>query len=265
MPLARSDRRSTWASVSCSSRWTLWRSIRYGVSQWPSTMMARRWTAGTSGAEVLIDRVDLSHELLDALERPLRFRQQLAPEAAREHCRDRQRRAVRGEDVVGSVAGGHRRLGGGADLVERGAEDLGRGFRELGVVLRRRSLQQLADAEKLRSVLDLLRAGRRRQGDLQPAPPQLLEELAHAREGPDARHVHFLVKLGAVPLQRLAEALHFPRVAEVGDEEVAALADLRADDVALHALAEVREGLDPAVGVQIVGINERTVDVEDDS
>src|SRR5436190_8670510 len=162
MPLARSDRRSTWASVSCSSRWTLWRSIRYGVSQWPSTMMARRCTAGTSGAEVLIDRVDLSHELLDALERPLRFRQQLAPEAAREHRRDRQRRAVRGEDVVGSVADGHRRLDGGADLVERGAEDLGRGLRELGVVLRRRSCEQLADAEKLRSVLDLL--GVRRRG-----------------------------------------------------------------------------------------------------
>src|SRR5438067_13893849 len=162
MPLARSECRSTCASVSCSSRWTLWRSIRYGVSQWPSTMMARRCTAGTSDAEVLIDRVDLSYQGLDAVERPLRFRQQLAPEAARQHRRDRQRRAVRGEDVVGSVADGHRRLDGGADLVERGAGDLGRGLRELGVVLRRRSLRQLADAEKLRSVLDLLGVRRRR-------------------------------------------------------------------------------------------------------
>src|SRR5436305_5718498 len=239
MPPARSDCRSSCASVSCSSRWTLWRSIRYGVSQWPSTMMARRWTAGTSGAEVLIDRIDLSHELLDALERPLRFRQQLAPEAAREHRRDRQRRAVRGEDVVGSVAGGHRRLGGGADLVERGAEDLGRGLRELRVVLRRRSLQQLADAEKLRSVLDLLRVRRRRQGQPDPAPPQLLEELAHAREGPHARHVLFLVKVGAVALQRLTEALHLPRVAEIGDEEVAPFPDLSAHDVPRDALADV--------------------------
>src|SRR5207253_11075010 len=61
------------------------------------------------------------------------------------------------------------------------------------------------------------------------------------------------------------EALHLPRVAEVGDEEVAPLADLRAHDVPRDALAEVREGLDPAVGVEVVGVNEGAVDVEDHS
>src|ERR1051325_5213162 len=125
-------------------------------------MMARRWTSGT---EIVIDCVDLSPKSFDAVEDPLRFRQRLAAEAAAQHRRDRQRRAVRGEDVVGSVADGPRRLDGGAALVERGAEDLGRRLGELRVVLRRRSLQELADAEKLRSVLDLAGGRGRGQGE----------------------------------------------------------------------------------------------------
>jgi hypothetical protein len=93
---------------------------------------------------------------------------------------------------------------------------------------------------------------------------QLLEEVAHARKGPHARQVLCLVKLRAIFLQRLAEALHLARVAEVRDEEVAPLAELPAHDVPVDALAEVREGLDPAVGVEVVGVDEGTVDVEED-
>jgi hypothetical protein len=47
------------------------------------------------------------------------------------------------------------------------------------------SISPVADAEKLRSVLD------RRQRQLQAAPAQLFEELAHARERPQARQVRF--------------------------------------------------------------------------
>lgn len=37
-----------------------------------------------------------------------------------------------------------------------------------------------------------------------------------------------------------------------------------ADDVPLEALAELREGFDPAAGVEVVGVDEGAVDVEED-
>src|SRR5205809_7709986 len=101
MPPSRSERRSACASVSCSSRWTLCRSMRYGVSQCPSTMMALRCS---SLAEVLINPIDLSHQLLDVIEEEFCLAQRLIPEPAGAHRGDGKRHAMRGEHVVRRIA-----------------------------------------------------------------------------------------------------------------------------------------------------------------
>src|ERR1041385_7267439 len=60
-----------------------------------------------------------------------------------------------------------------------------------------------------------------------------------------------------------AEGAHLPRVEHVRHEQVAALADLVAHFVPAEAHAELRERLDPAPRVEVVGVDERAVDVED--
>ena len=63
----------------------------------------------------------------------------------------------------------------------------------------------------------------------------------------------------ASPNVRISRALE-----RVRHRQIAALPDLLADDVPLDAFAEMRERLDPAVGVFVVGVDERAVDVEED-
>src|SRR5256885_166499 len=134
MPLSRKVFRSTCASGSCSSRWTLRRSMRYGVSQWPSTMMARLWT---SFAEVVVNALDLSHQLFDVVEEEFRLAEELVLEAARASHRDGDRNAMRGEDVVRRVAHRQRARRVAADALQRGAKDLRRRLGDLRVALRR--------------------------------------------------------------------------------------------------------------------------------
>src|SRR5690242_15184642 len=91
MPLSCSERRSACASVSCSSRCTLCRKRRYGVSQWPSTMIARRCR---SLAEIVIDAIELPRHLIEVIEDELRLRQQLLGESPAPQRHHRQRDAM---------------------------------------------------------------------------------------------------------------------------------------------------------------------------
>src|SRR3954470_24293167 len=78
------------------------------------------------------------------------------------------------------------------------------------------------------------------------------------------RHVLVLVELRAVLLQLFAERPHLFRVEQIGNQEIAALADLMSDDIALELLAEMRERFDPAADVEVVGVDEGAVDVEEE-
>src|SRR6476619_841619 len=114
-------------------------------------MMARVWTAGAATnagsfvVEVPIDAIDLSHQLPDIVEEKLRLRQQLTFETARQDRRDRQRGAMRSEDVVGRVADGERVVCLGAELFERRLKNLRRRLGKIGIMLRRRAFHKVAD------------------------------------------------------------------------------------------------------------------------
>src|SRR4051812_44429389 len=127
MPLSSSVRRSHCASGSCSSTWTLWRSTRYGVSQWPSTMIERRGTL----FKPCLYLIEVAGDLAGIVQDEFGLGQQLALEAAGENGDDRHRHAVRGECVVRGVADRERELRIASGARERGLEDLRRRLREL--------------------------------------------------------------------------------------------------------------------------------------
>src|ERR1700680_1921489 len=153
MPLSRSDRRSTCASGSCSSRCTLCRRRRNGGSQCPSTMMERRWT---SLMEVGIDDIELPYQLRDIGKEKFCLRQLVALEAAGQDCGDGKCRSVGSQDVVRRVAHGDRDVSIGPDPPECHAENLRRRFGELGVAFGGGSVNEFSHAEELRIVIDLV-------------------------------------------------------------------------------------------------------------
>src|SRR4051794_10846254 len=186
--------------------------------------MERAWTdaapvvAGSFVVEVLIESIDLSHQLLDIVEEKLRLRQQLACETARQHRRDRQRGAMRSENVVGRVADGERVAYLGAELFERRLKNLRRRLGKIGIVLRRRAFHKVADAEKRRIVLHLILVRRRSQRELDSAAVQRLEHLAYARKRLYVLQILVFVKLSPILLQLLSERTHLARVEQIGDE-----------------------------------------------
>src|SRR6187549_1711793 len=115
-------------------------------------MMERRCT---SVIKIVIESLQLIDDVRDVVEEKFRFRQELALEAAAEDGHDRQRDAMGGQDVVRRVSNGKRSSLVRSGALERRTKDLRRRFRVLRVFLRRRSLDQFFDAEKLRIVLDL--------------------------------------------------------------------------------------------------------------
>src|SRR5437764_311415 len=131
MPLSSRLRRSHCASGSCSSTWMLWRRTRYGVSQWPSTMIDRRWTSFKPCLYV----VEFAGDLAGVVQHEFRLGEEIALEAAGEDGDDRHRDTVGGEDVVRSVADGEGELRIASGALERGFEDLRRRLRELRVAL----------------------------------------------------------------------------------------------------------------------------------
>src|SRR5207302_9165257 len=89
------------------------------------------------------------------------------------------------------------------------------------------------------------------------------EQLAHARKRLYILQVLVLVKFAPIFLQLLAERAHLARVEQIGNEQIAPFPDLMPDDVPLEVLPEMFERLDPTSGVDVVGIDERSVNVED--
>src|SRR5205085_1634992 len=101
-------------------------------------MMARRWT---SFAEVVVNALDLSHQLFDVVEEEFSLAEQLVLEAAGAYHRDGERNTMRGQDVVRRVADGEGTRGIAANALERGAKDLRRRLGDVRVALRRRRFE----------------------------------------------------------------------------------------------------------------------------
>src|SRR5437763_111183 len=97
-------------------------------------MMARRWT---SVIKIVIELLQLRDDARDVVEEEFGFCQQFALETAAEDGHDRQRDAMRGQDVVRRVTNCKRSPLADAGLLERRAENFGRRLRVLRVFLRR--------------------------------------------------------------------------------------------------------------------------------
>src|SRR5207248_11352640 len=111
--------------------------------------------------------------------------------------------------------------------------------------------------------LQLFAFRRRSEGDAHLAADQFLEQLACLRKSADALQVPALVEIGSVLLDGLAAPREIVLREEDRHQLVAALADLRPHFLERHPPAEVREGFLPGASVQIDGIDQRSVYVED--
>jgi hypothetical protein len=92
--------------------------------------MARSCTAAASrvvasGAEVVIDCVDLPYELFDVVEEEFCFGEELTLKAAAQYSHNRQRATMRCQNVIRRVAGDEGVLRIGSNALHRRFENLG--------------------------------------------------------------------------------------------------------------------------------------------
>ena len=184
-------------------------------------------------------------------------------EAAAEQADRRQPRLARRLGIVRRVSHDDRLLGRHAvQLRQRRLEDVGVRLRPLGVVGRRGLLDQVVDAGDLLVSVEFLPLGRRGEHDLLAIPLDPLEEFAGHRERVDPGEVLALEELGALLLDPLTIAFHLLLGQEDGHELVAPLADLVPDLLERDLMTVFREDLLPGPGMEVVGIDERPVHVE---
>jgi hypothetical protein len=86
----------------------------------------------------------------------------------------------------------------------------------------------------------------------------------HAREREHAREVLAPKEIVSVRLQRRAEVLDLVGGQEAGQELVGALADLRAQGLERNMFAKGLEAATPGLRVQVDGVDQGPIDVEDD-
>ena len=138
-------------------------------------------------------------------------------------------------------------------------------LRLFGVVLRGLFFDEVFYTCEFFVSLQLVGFGRRGECDALAVSLDSLEQFAHAWEGAHARHVLALVEFAAVLLKLFAELFEFFFREEDGHQLVAALAYLVAHALIRNLLSEMRERLLPGARVQVNGVNERPVNVENHS
>ena len=124
-------------------------------------------------------------------------------------------------------------------------------------------VHQFGDVEQGLVVLDLFRVAGRRQGDLDAGGVQPLEEFTHLREGLYLVEVLVGEKRGAALGDLLLDLGALGLVEEGGQERVRALADLGANLAVGDVLAVLGEDALPSLRVQVHGVDQGTVHVED--
>nr|WP_245639341.1 hypothetical protein [Rubellimicrobium mesophilum] len=111
---------------------------------------------------------------------------------------------------------------------------------------------------------DLLGLAGGGEGSPEAVDAEALEEVADPGKGLDAGHVVAGEELGAGLLHLFLAFGEELRRDEAGEELVAALADVAADLVVGGGKAEPLEDVEPSLGVEVDGVHERAVHVEDD-
>ncbi len=168
--------------------------------------------------------------------------------------------------VVGRVA--HHDHVAGRDVAEPGQggpEDVRLRLGLLGVVGRGLGVGEPLDVGDPLVGLELVGLGRGRQHDARAIGPDALEQRAHVGERPDPAEVALLQDLAPALVERLALLVQLLPAQEHRHELVAALADLPADRVERHVAPDLPERVDPGLGVEVDGVDQRSVHVEDDS
>ncbi|KDN20125.1 hypothetical protein DV20_21800 [Amycolatopsis rifamycinica] len=184
-------------------------------------------------------------------------------DAAGEH-RDRADAGLGGGvDVPDRVADEDRVLRCRAGLVERGEHRLRVGLGRLDVFAGDDAGDDVIDVEDLPQHLELVRCRRGGQHHPQPAPGQLADEVGGLVERPE--QFGRLQVEAAVQLLRLVADAAGVFVAQQGAQQLAGpLADRAVHVPRVHGPVQRVERPAPGVDVEVVGIDERAVDVEQD-
>ena len=102
-----------------------------------------------------------------------------------------------------------------------------------------------------------------RQENLFTIAANLLEQLAHAWERLDAWEVFFLKKVGSVLIEFFAELVHLLGGEKLGQVIIGSFADLFSEFLVGECLAEMAESAVPGINVELVGIDQRSVQIKD--
>src|SRR3954447_19384763 len=97
-----------------------------------------------------------------------------------------------------------------------------------------------------------------------PVGSDALEQLPHARKRPRLGQIDALEQVHPETLEIAPLLLKQIGRQEGWHELIAAFAHLAADVLRIDLHAEAPEGFDPGGGMQIVGVDQRTVDIEND-
>jgi hypothetical protein len=91
-----------------------------------------------------------------------------------------------------------------------------------------------------------------------------LKNLAHFREWLNAREIFFFKKLGAILVELFPEALDFLSAEEFRQILIGTFAYLGAQFFARKSFFEMSKGTVPGFDMQLIGINERAVQVKNE-
>ena len=143
-------------------------------------------------------------------------------------------------------------------------DDVGIRLRPFGLAGRRRGGDQIRDAGDLQQLGELI--GLRRAGDHNGIAVfgETQHQVADARKRRKVRQVAIVKNLAATLADTRALAAVMGYAGNMRHQLVAAHADGAAYPLGGHVEAGFVEGVDPGVGVGVVAVDERAVDVEDD-
>ena len=178
-------------------------------------------------------------------------------DAARENAHARHAGAFRGLDVPHGVTDEDRTRRSETGLVESCLHEVGIGLRRVDVVLARDLVDRVVGVDRLTQVLDLLGRCAGRQDDSQPRLLRRTKEVGSAWKRNE------LAQVGAVVVGvRVRDGV--VSVTEHGlDELIRALAHRAMQRRHGHLVAIGAQRLRPRDHVQVVGVDERAVDIEE--
>jgi hypothetical protein len=153
----------------------------------------------------------------------------------------------------------------GCDAVQprqRRFKYVGARFRMLGVVGGGDGIHQIFDVQASLMSFELLLMCGGRKRNQNPVTLQSLEELAHFGKGFRARKIVVHEELDAQAFQVCTKFLQLVLRKKDGHQLIGALAHMLVNVFEMYFLAVVLEGFPPRFDMELVGIDERPIDIE---